>query len=54
MAGRAILRHRGAWAPSQIEGPGSIRKDGDGFLVEAEGASAKELNRTLLNRGSEG
>jgi hypothetical protein len=30
---------------------GSVRKEGDWFLVEAEleGASAKELNRTLLS-----
>jgi hypothetical protein len=53
MDGRAVLRHRGAWAPSQIEGltKGSVRKEGDGFLVEVEmeGASAKELNRMLLS-----
>lgn len=35
----------------QLSAKGSVRKDGDEFLVEAEveGTSAKELNRTLLS-----
>jgi DNA-binding GntR family transcriptional regulator len=38
-------------ALDQLAARGSVRKEGDGFLVEAEmeGASAKELNRTLLS-----
>ena len=35
----------------QLAAKGSVGKDGDEFVVEAEmeGASAKELNRTLLS-----
>jgi hypothetical protein len=35
----------------QLAAKGSVRKEGDEFLVEAEieGASAKELNRMLLS-----
>ena len=35
----------------QLAAKGSVRKDGDEFIVEAEmeGASAKEQNRTLLS-----
>jgi hypothetical protein len=38
-------------ALEQLAAKGSVRKEDDGFLVEAEteGASAKELNRTLLS-----
>jgi len=38
-------------ALDQFAAKGSVRKEGDEFLVEAdiEGASAKELNRTLLS-----
>ncbi len=38
-------------ALDQLAARGSISREGDGFLVEAEmeGASAKELNRTLLS-----
>lgn len=38
-------------ALDQLAAKGSVRKEGDAFLVEAEmeGASAKELNRTLLS-----
>jgi hypothetical protein len=38
-------------ALDQLAANGSVRKDGDEFVVEAEmeGASAKELNRTLLS-----
>jgi hypothetical protein len=38
-------------ALDQLAAKGSVRKEGDEFLVEAEteGASAKELNRTLLS-----
>jgi hypothetical protein len=38
-------------ALDQLAAKASIRKDGDEFIVEAEmeGASAKELNRTLLS-----
>lgn len=38
-------------ALDQLAAKGSVKKDGDEFLVEAEmeGASAKELNRTLLS-----
>lgn len=38
-------------ALDQLAAKGSVRKDGDEFVVEAEmeGASAKELNRTLLS-----
>jgi len=41
------IRH----ALGQLSAKGSVRKEGDEFLVEAEmeGASAKELNRTLLS-----
>jgi len=41
------IRH----ALDQLAAKGSVRKEGDEFLVEAEmeGASAKELNRTLLS-----
>jgi hypothetical protein len=41
------IRH----ALEQLSAQGSVRKDGDEFVVEAEmeGASAKELNRTLLS-----
>lgn len=38
-------------ALDQLSATGSVRKAGDEFIVEAEaeGASAKELNRTLLS-----
>ena len=38
-------------ALDQLSAKGSVRKAGDEFVVEAEmeGASAKELNRTLLS-----
>jgi len=38
-------------ALDQLAAKGSVRKEGDEFVVEAEteGASAKELNRTLLS-----
>jgi hypothetical protein len=38
-------------ALDQLAGKGSVTKEGDEFLVEAEmeGTSAKELNRTLLS-----
>ena len=38
-------------ALDQLAAKGSVRKDGDEFVVEGEmeGASAKELNRTLLS-----
>lgn len=38
-------------ALDQLAAKGSVRKAGDEFLVEAqmEGASARELNRTLLS-----
>jgi hypothetical protein len=38
-------------ALDQLAAKGSVRKEGDEFIVEAEteGASAKELNRTLLS-----
>jgi len=38
-------------ALDQLAARGSVRKDSEEFLVEAEmqGASAKELNRTLLS-----
>jgi hypothetical protein len=38
-------------ALEQLAAKGSVRKAGDEFVVEAEmeGASAKELNRTLLS-----
>jgi hypothetical protein len=38
-------------ALDQLSANGSIRKEADEFIVEAEmeGASAKELNRTLLS-----
>jgi len=38
-------------ALNQLAAKGSVGKDGDEFVVEAEmeGASAKELNRTLLS-----
>jgi hypothetical protein len=38
-------------ALDQVAAKGSVRKEGDEFLVEAEteGASAKELNRMLLS-----
>jgi hypothetical protein len=38
-------------ALDQLAAKGSVRKEGDEFLVEAEteGATAKELNRTLLS-----
>ncbi len=38
-------------ALDQLAAKGSVKKDGDEFVVEAEmeGASAKELNRTLLS-----
>jgi len=38
-------------ALDQLAAKDSVRKEGDEFLVEAEmkGASAKELNRTLLS-----
>jgi hypothetical protein len=41
------IRH----ALNQVAAKGSVRKEGDEFIVEAdmEGASAKELNRTLLS-----
>jgi hypothetical protein len=41
------IRH----ALDQLSAKGSVRKAGDEFVVEAEmeGASAKELNRTLLS-----
>jgi len=41
------IRH----ALEQLSAKGSVRKEGDEFLVEAEteGASAKELNRMLLS-----
>ncbi len=41
------IRH----ALEQLSAQGSVRRDGDEFVVEAEmeGASAKELNRTLLS-----
>jgi len=43
----ATIQH----ALEQLSSKGSIRKEGDEFVVEAEmeGASAKELNRTLLS-----
>ena len=39
------------YALDQLAAKGSVRKEGDEFVVEAEteGASAKELNRTLLS-----
>ena len=38
-------------ALDQLAGKGSLKKEGDEFIVEAEmeGASAKELNRSLLS-----
>jgi hypothetical protein len=38
-------------ALDQLAAKGSVRKEGDEFVVEAEmdGASTKELNRTLLS-----
>jgi hypothetical protein len=38
-------------ALDQLAGKGSLKKEGDEFIVEAEmeGASARELNRTLLS-----
>ncbi len=41
------IRH----ALEQLSAKGSVRKAGEDFMVEAEmeGASAKELNRTLLS-----
>jgi len=38
-------------ALKQLAAKGSVRKEGDGFLVEAEveGAGARELNRALLS-----
>jgi hypothetical protein len=38
-------------ALDQLDAKGSVTKEGDEFLVEAEmeGTSAKELNRTLLS-----
>ena len=38
-------------ALDQLAAKGSVRKEGDEFVVEAEmeGASAKELNRTFLS-----
>jgi hypothetical protein len=41
------IRH----ALDQLAAKGFVKKDGDEFVVEAEmeGASAKELNRTLLS-----
>ena len=38
-------------ALDQLSAKGSVRKEGDEFIVEAqmEGTSAKELNRTLLS-----
>jgi hypothetical protein len=38
-------------ALDQLAAKGSVRKEGDEFLIEAEteGGSAKELNRTLLS-----
>jgi hypothetical protein len=41
------IRH----ALGQLSAKGSVRKAGDEFIVEAEteGASAKDLNRTLLS-----
>jgi hypothetical protein len=38
-------------ALDQLAAKGSVRKEGDEFIVEAEmeGVSAKELNRTLLS-----
>jgi hypothetical protein len=41
------IRH----ALEQLAAKGSVRKAGEDFMVEAEmeGASAKELNRTLLS-----
>jgi hypothetical protein len=38
-------------ALGQLSAKGSVRKAGDEFIVEAqmEGATAKELNRTLLS-----
>jgi hypothetical protein len=41
------IRH----AIDQLAAKGSVKKEGDEFVVEAEmeGASAKELNRTLLS-----
>ena len=43
----ATIQH----ALEQLSSKGSIRKAGDEFVVEAEmeGASSKELNRTLLS-----
>ena len=43
-------------ALDQLSAKGSVRKEGDEFLVEAEteGASAKEVNRALLYRLEEG
>jgi len=43
----ATIQH----ALEQLSSKGSIRKAGDEYVVEAEmeGASAKELNRTLLS-----
>jgi hypothetical protein len=39
------------YALEQLPAKGSVRKEGNEFVVEAEmeGASAKELNRTLLS-----
>ena len=38
-------------ALDQLSAKGSVKKDGEEFLVEAEmeGASARDLNRTLLS-----
>ena len=36
-------------APGQLAAKGSVREEGHEFVLEAEGASAKELNRTLLS-----
>ena len=42
---------RSRQALDQLAAKSSVRKEGDEFLVEAEmeGASARELNRTLLS-----
>jgi hypothetical protein len=46
-SGAQTIRH----ALGQLPAKGTLRREGDEFLVEApmEGASAKELHRTLLS-----
>jgi polysaccharide deacetylase 2 family uncharacterized protein YibQ len=51
-SGAQTIRH----ALGQLPAKGSLRREGDEFLVEApmEGASAKELNRALLSASKSG